>query len=227
MEDDSIWDRKGHGNTVLLDVLEATPLRGGLEKEASSVAESVSPASQPLCTRYLTRRRRKTVGYAISDQTENIQELYREAIVQRGMLKDTFDRLEHTKSEIRELFNRVLSNESSYPVLLSGSPVLNEPGLITMLLLYLLDVPPALVDEDLLYPQEGLEERKEETSLAELRAAARENRGSWARAVKDHLDSKYGGVVAYLTSTGVTVASMNAIKDIVLPGTEGKKLVKE
>jgi protein-tyrosine phosphatase len=138
----------------------------------------------------------------------------------RGLIGLAQDMLDCAGAEIREIFD-ILADSAAYPVVVHCTQGKDRTGLIILLLLLLLvetavDIPLNTISADYVKSEAELEPEleylmKEITQIGLDEDYAKCPPG-FAEAVREYLDSKFGGVKAYLLSTGVEEEKMDTIR---------------
>jgi protein-tyrosine phosphatase len=114
------------------------------------------------------------------------------------------DILENHKEEFGELFD-LLTNDSNYPVLLTGSLGKDGVGLVSYLILYVLGVSPVVLEQDYMLSNQCIDPAKERIDATNLSEPMQEavtamlsvNRAYLNYAI-DHIIKTYGSVDNYL-----------------------------
>lgn len=130
-------------------------------------------------------------NYTRSDAIKHIQEIY-------------IDLVEDHKAEYAELFD-ILTDESAYPILLSGALGKDRVGLASYFILYALGVPDYVIEEDYLLSNKTVDITKVVENAAgypeyiqeALTAVLTVNR-AYLYNTLDHIRTKYGSVDNYL-----------------------------
>jgi protein-tyrosine phosphatase len=132
-----------------------------------------------------------------------------------GLVGLAIESLDVCTSEVKQVFN-VLAKEENWPVLVHCTQGKDRTGLIVMLLLFLLEVDVAAVEKDYLLSGPELEAERAER-VKEIQSIGLSEQFALCppdvvSKVHAHLEEKYGGVEAYLQSTGVTKEQIAGIK---------------
>ncbi|KAH0341798.1 hypothetical protein KCU81_g6077, partial [Aureobasidium melanogenum] len=158
-------------------------------------------------------------------------EISRNLVWKRSNLDDNSLILILSGPIIGRLFNEVLCKPDFYPLIISGDRIMRDNSLLVFLLLLILDVPFSAIEHVYLQLSEGLpfvldeESNKQWEKDVRFEASAwAQDRSRWARMQRQRLDGRYGSVSAYFTTIGVTEATRNSIKEILLAG-ESKALI--
>ncbi|PVI03804.1 hypothetical protein DM02DRAFT_611929 [Periconia macrospinosa] len=124
-----------------------------------------------------------------------------------GLVGLAIESLDVCTKEVKQVFD-VLAEEENWPVLVHCTQGKDRTGLIVMLLLFLLKVDVEAIEKDYLLSERELEAEKPERvreiasiGLSEQFACCPQE---VVKSVQTHIETKYGGVEAYLQSTGVT-----------------------
>ncbi|QGA19492.1 hypothetical protein EYB26_007181 [Talaromyces marneffei] len=163
----------------------------------------------------------KVIGLLTSGyRKEAIRVIATNVMKPRGLIGLGQDTLDSAGSEIRDVFN-VLTSDDAYPVLIHCTQGKDRTGLIIMLLLLLVqetapDVPLTAIAAD--YSKSETELRPELESLMKeitdigLDEEYAKTPPGFTEALKEHLDTKYGGAKAYLLSIGCEEANIEKIR---------------
>ncbi|KAL7274698.1 hypothetical protein RUND412_002398 [Rhizina undulata] len=124
----------------------------------------------------------------------------------RGLIRLSFDSLEYCGDEIRQTLE-IMSDQSSYPLLIHCTQGKDRTGLVTIITLLLLDtVSIEAVTEDYTLSWEGLEPVRGEILREVEEIGLDENYvrtpPTLALEVMHYLEDRWGGVEAYLDSVG-------------------------
>ena len=131
--------------------------------------------------------------------------------------------VENHKSQFREMFD-LLTNDSNYPVLLSGSLGKDGEGLATYFILYAIGIPQSTLEQDYMLSNELIDPAKAEIDASNLSESMQEavtamlsaNRAYLNYAV-DHIKLKYGSVDKYLEKElHVTSGKRNLLRKYLL-----------
>ncbi|QKX62643.1 uncharacterized protein TRUGW13939_09804, partial [Talaromyces rugulosus] len=163
----------------------------------------------------------KALGLAASGYRTDAARLVATNVMKpRGLIGLAQDMLDCAGAEIREIFD-ILADSAAYPVVVHCTQGKDRTGLIILLLLLLLvettavDIPLNTISADYVKSETELEPEleylmKEITQIGLDEDYAKCPPG-FAEAVREYLDSKYGGVKAYLLSIGVGEEKMDTI----------------
>lgn len=138
----------------------------------------------------------------------------------RGLIGIAQDILDSAGAEIRAVFD-ILTKDESYPVLIHCTQGKDRSGLIIMLLLLFVketavDIPLTAIAAD--YSKSETELKPElDTLMKEITDVGLDEQFAktppgFTEALKDYLDTKYGGVKSYLLSIGCEEADIERIK---------------
>jgi hypothetical protein len=160
----------------------------------------------------------KALGLAASGYRTDAARLVATNVMKpRGLIGLAQDMLDCGGGEIREIFD-ILANTTTatFPLVIHCTQGKDRTGLIVLLLLLFLAVPLDTISADYAKSEAELEPEleylmKEITQIGLDEDYAKCPPG-FAEAVKTYLDSKYGGVEAYLVSIGVEQGQMDVIR---------------
>lgn len=143
--------------------------------------------------------------------------LGREVMTPRGLIGLGYDTLDSCGAEIAEALKYFASREH-YPILLHCTQGKDRTGLITALLLFLLEIPLSAIAEDYRMSAKKLEPERE-VRLIELKEmgfseAFADCPKDFIESIYKHLDTKYGGIMEYLETIGIEEAKQMEIVDI-------------
>lgn len=166
-------------------------------------------------------KNRKVLGLLASGYRKDaIKVIATQVMKPRGLIGLGQDTLDSAGAEIRAVFD-VLTKDESYPVLIHCTQGKDRTGLIIMLLLLLvketaLDIPLTAIAADYSKSEAELKPEldsfmKEITDIGLDEEYAKTPPG-FTEALKDHLDTKYGGTKAYLLSIGCEEVNIERIK---------------
>lgn len=131
--------------------------------------------------------------------------------------------VENHKKEFGEMFD-LLTNDSNYPLLLSGSLGKDGEGLAVYFILYAIGIPPATLEQDYMLSNEHIDPAKAEIDAKNLSESMQEavtamlsvNRAYLNYAI-DHIKEKYGSVDNYLEKElRVTSGKRNLLRKYLL-----------
>ena len=146
---------------------------------------------------------------------EAIAILGREVMAPRGLNGLGKDSLDHSTSELREIFT-LLADSTSYPTLIHCTQGKDRTGLVVALLLLLLDVPHGAISADYAASEKELESERE-SRMEEIRRVGlgEEFAGcpaGFVQEIAQHLQHVYGGVGGYLRRIGVDERTQEKVK---------------
>lgn len=156
------------------------------------------------------------VGYRV----EAISILGHEVMAPRGLIGLGKDSLDHSTSEIREIFT-VLADSSNYPILIHCTQGKDRTGLAVILLLLLLDVPTLeAISADYMASENELESERE-SRMEEIRQVGLGEEfiacpAGFVEAIAGHLKDVHGGVNEYLKRIGVDDRTQHKVKENML-----------
>ena len=158
--------------------------------------------------------------YAGGWRLDAIRILCSEVMEPRGLTGLAHDSLDHSKANIRAVFE-LLGDRSNYPVLIHCTQGKDRTGVVVILLLLLLEVPEALIDQDYrASPAELIKEEQErlkEIHSMGLGSTFAECPEGFVDSVRAYIDDHYGDVEAYLKACNVSGNTLDNIKSIMKP----------
>lgn len=155
------------------------------------------------------------LGYRI----EAIAILGREVMAPRGLIGLGRDSLDHSTSELREIFT-LLADSSNYPIMIHCSQGKDRTGLVVVLLLLLLNVPFVAINADYMASEKELESERQ-SRMEDIRRVGlgEESAGcpaGFVQGIAEHLQHVYGGVNKYLGHIGVDERTQHKVKENML-----------
>lgn len=152
-----------------------------------------------------------TIGY----RTEAISILGREVMQPRGLVGLGKDSVDHSKSEIRRVFE-VLADSTNYPIMIHCTQGKDRTGLIVVLLLLLLDVSLPVISADYVASEAYLLPEKESRMKEISEIGLSEDFAGCPRTftveVYDHIRNTYGSLQDYLQGIGVDKSMQDSIR---------------
>ena len=152
-------------------------------------------------------------------RTEGISVLGKEIMLPKGLIGLGIDTLDHSGPEIKDIFD-VLSERSSYPVLVHCTQGKDRTGITVLLVLLLCGVDISTVTADYVQSESALESEKEER-MKEIRSIGLDE--TFAQCPPDfcsrivrYLENKHGGICNYLHRIGVGKAQQETIRHLLL-----------
>ena len=150
---------------------------------------------------------------------EAIAILGREVMAPRGLIGLGKDSLDHSTSELREIFT-LLADSSNYPILVHCTQGKDRTGLVVALLLLLLNVPVRVISADYMASENGLESERE-SRMEEIRRIGLGEEfaacpAGFVQEIDEHLQHVYRGVNQYLRHIGVDQGTQDNIKENML-----------
>lgn len=159
----------------------------------------------------------KLAGLMAAGQRKDAIKVLAPHMNQMGLQGLALESVNVCTSEVKQVFG-VLAKEENWPVLVHCTQGKDRTGLIVMLLLFLLEVDEAAIEKDYLVSGPELEpertERVEEIESIGLSEQFALCPPDVVPKVRAHLKERYGGVEAYLLSTGITKEQLTSIKRI-------------
>ncbi|KAK5654833.1 hypothetical protein OQA88_6869 [Cercophora sp. LCS_1] len=146
-----------------------------------------------------------------------ISVLGREVMLPRGLVGLGLDTLDHSGPEISETLNALLQ-PGSLPALVHCTQGKDRTGIIIILVLLILGIPPDAIDYDYRLSDEALLPEKE-ARLAEIREIGlTDDWGETSRELVErsieHLHSRYGGIDNYLDGIGFGQTQRNRLREL-------------
>ena len=154
---------------------------------------------------------------AFGYRTEGISVLGKEIMLPKGLVGLGIDTLDHSGPEIKEVFD-VLSNDSSFPVLVHCTQGKDRTGITVLLVLLLCGIDIAAITADYVKSEPELEPEKEER-MREIRSIGLDETFAqcppdFCQKIQEHLGSKYGGIHTYLDRIGIDKDQQEQIRRI-------------
>ena len=162
----------------------------------------------------------RLVGFmALGFRVEAIAILGREVMAPRGLTGLGKDSLDHSTSELRDIFT-LLAHSDNYPTLVHCTQGKDRTGLVVILLLLLLDVPLRAISADYMASENELECERE-SRMEEIRHVGLGEEfaacpAGFVQEIAGHLQDVYGGVHQYLKRIGVDERTTDKIKENML-----------
>lgn len=124
----------------------------------------------------------------------------------RGLVGLGYDTLDYCQPELANALN-LLSQQSTYPTLVHCTQGKDRTGMVSALLLFLLEVPLEAIsydytmsEKELLPAREKMLDEIHEIGLSDEFAGCPKN---WIYRMDEHINQKYGGINAYLKHIGI------------------------
>ena len=156
---------------------------------------------------------------ALGYRTESISILGREVMRHRGLVGLGKDSLDHSMSEIRQVFE-VLADLANYPVMVHCTQGKDRTGLVVILSLLLLDISLQVISEDYVASERFLlpekEARMKEINEIGLGEDFSGCPPTFVLEMHEHINKTYGSLQGYLQSIGVGQAMQDKIKQNML-----------
>lgn len=159
----------------------------------------------------------KAAAWSASGYRDSAAKLVvREAMQPRGLIGLSRDKLDHSGYEMKDTFD-VLADCNNYPVVIHCTQGKDRTGLIVLLLLLLTGVvPEEAMSADYVKSEPELrvelQERLEEMHELGLSDDFAKCPAGYVADMKKYIDSKYGGVQAYLLSIGINLKKQEKIR---------------
>ena len=152
---------------------------------------------------------------ALGYRVDAIAILGREVMAPRGLIGLGKDSLDHSTSELREIFT-LLADSSNYPTVIHCTQGKDRTGLVVILILLLLDVPVRSISADYMASENELvsekESRMEEMSRIGMGEEFTACPAGFVQEIADYLQHVYGGVTQYLRHIGVDERTQHKVK---------------
>lgn len=154
---------------------------------------------------------------AIGKRMEAISILGTNVMKPMGLIGLGYTTLKHCQPELCNAMH-ILSATSNYPILLHCTQGKDRTGIITLLLLLLLEVPVEAIDHDYRLSERELLPARQKM-MAEISEIGLDDEfagtpAEWVGKMKMFLDDEYGGITGYLWSIGVGKESMQNIVEL-------------
>lgn len=158
---------------------------------------------------------------ALGYRTQGIAVLGKELMLPRGLIGLGKDTLDHSGPEIREMIN-IVANQDSWPVLIHCTQGKDRTGITILLLLLLCGVDIEAINHDYLQSESELESERE-ARMEEIASIGLDESFAgcpvdFCDQIRQHLDSRYGGVQEYMRSIGVDDEQCYAVQEILKVG---------
>ncbi|KAJ9605090.1 hypothetical protein H2200_010480 [Cladophialophora chaetospira] len=154
---------------------------------------------------------------ALGYRTEGISVLGKELMLPRGLIGLGIDTLDCSGPEIKEVFD-VLADSRSWPVMINCTQGKDRTGITVVLVLLLCGVDLSAITQDYIKSEGELEpekaERMKEIESIGLDESFATCPADFCPKVIQHLDTEYGGVIAYMAKIGVDSTQVERIRDI-------------
>jgi protein-tyrosine phosphatase len=156
---------------------------------------------------------------ALGYREDAISILGREVMQKRGLIGLGIDTLDHSGTEIRDVFE-VLAGKENYPVMVHCTQGKDRTGLIVLLVLMLCGVSTDVIADDYMRSEKELEPEKEERIREIIRIGLNEEFAGCPRnfvnEVARHMQEQHRGIEEYLTRIGVNEESQQRIRSILM-----------
>jgi len=156
---------------------------------------------------------------AVGYRTEGISVLGKELMLPRGLIGLGIDTLDYSGPEIKQVFD-LFPESSAWPIMVNCTQGKDRTGITILLLLLLCNVDLDAISKDYVKSEPELEPEKAER-MKEIQSIGLDE--SFAACPHDfcekillHLDSKYGGLNAYLASIRVDAKQTEKIRNVLL-----------
>jgi protein-tyrosine phosphatase len=152
---------------------------------------------------------------AMGYRTEGISVLGKNVMQPRGLVGLGKDTLDHSKKEIKEIFD-ILADDQSYPLVVHCTQGKDRTGLVILLVLLICGVEIEAISRDYIISEKELEPEMEER-LKEIASIGLDSTfagcpADFVEKTVAYIDEQYGGVKAYLISAGVDEGQQNRIR---------------
>jgi protein-tyrosine phosphatase len=152
-------------------------------------------------------------------RTEGIAVLGREIMRPRGLIGLGTDTLDHCGPEIKQVFD-VLSDESAYPILVHCTQGKDRTGITVILVLLLCGIDVSAITADYMKSEAELqaehEERMKEINSIGLDETFALCPSDFCERITEYLETKHGGILAYLRALGVDVEQQERLRRLLL-----------
>ena len=143
--------------------------------------------------------------------------LGREVMLPRGLIGLGYDSIDHCGPEIAEAL-RAFADAANYPIMSHCTQGKDRTGLITALILLLLDIPSKAITYDYRLSERELESERE-SRLVEIKSIGLTEEFAdcpeeWVERMEDHLREVYGGVRQYCRKIGFSVEDEEKLLEI-------------
>jgi protein-tyrosine phosphatase len=164
------------------------------------------------------RNKAKLIKKFLSGHRDEAAKIVAGKVMQpKGLVGLAIDSVDASKKEVRRIFN-ILSDRQQYPIMVHCSHGKDRTGLVTALVMMLLDVPVEDINADYLRSNRELQPMypsivndMAKVGLADDFALCPPQ---LVFALKSHIDQKYGGIELYLQAAGVTLDQQDKVKQI-------------
>ena len=150
-------------------------------------------------------------------RTQGISVLGKELMLPRGLVGLGLDTLDYSGPEIKEVFG-VFADSSAWPIMVNCTQGKDRTGITVLLVLLLCHVDLNAITQDYVRSEPELEREKAER-MKEIESIGLDE--SFATCPPDfcpkvvkHLDTKYGGINAYLAKIGVDANQAEKIRNV-------------
>lgn len=156
---------------------------------------------------------------AVGRRTEAIAILGKEVIQPRGLVGQAIDVVDSSGIELKQIFD-VLADPESFPVFFHCTSGKDRTGLVTLILLLILEVPLDIISVDYmasegeLIPERAL--RIQELKEMGLSEEFADCSPQWAMDVHEHITKTYGNYRTYFDRIGIDGALRHKIKSNIL-----------
>lgn len=156
---------------------------------------------------------------AIGRRDEAIAILGEEVIRPRGLVGQAVDSIDSSGGELKQVFD-ILANSDNYPLFFHCTSGKDRTGLVTFLILLILDIPLEVIAVDYI-ASEGELVSESELRIRELRAMGLDDEfarcsPNWVMDVYRHIEQTYGSVQGYLDWIRVDEAARHKVKSNIL-----------
>lgn len=162
----------------------------------------------------------KVVYYmALGYRMEAIGIIGREVLLPRGLIGLGIDTLNHSGSEIKAIFD-LLSNESTWPILVHCTQGKDRTGITVILVLLLCDIDIAAITNDYVRTESELaperQERLQEVSSIGLDESFALCPKDFPEKIRQYIEDRHGTTKNYLESIGIEEDKLAQVRSILM-----------